>query len=54
MIFLNIDKAFHLREKADYEDFYIIAIDDVKRQIENAESVIAIIESYVKTRWLND
>ena len=46
-----IDSSFRLREKADYEDFYIVAIADAKRQIENAESVIAIVENYVQTRW---
>ena len=46
-----IDSAFRLREKADYEDFYVIAIEDAQHQIENAEAVILTVESYVKTRW---
>ena len=46
-----IDSAFRLREKADYEDFYIVVIEDAKRQIENAESVITIVEDYVRTGW---
>lgn len=46
-----IDSAYRLREKADYEDFYIVAIEDARKQIEKAETVIAAVEEYVKTRW---
>lgn len=46
-----IDSAFRLREKADYEDFYVVAIEDARRQIEKAETVIAAVEAYAKTRW---
>lgn len=46
-----IDSAFRLREKADYEDFYIVAIEDARRQIEKAETVIAAVEAYAQTRW---
>ncbi len=46
-----IDSAFRLREKADYEDFYVVAIEDARKQIEKAETVIAMVEEYVKSRW---
>ena len=46
-----IDSAYRLREKADYEDFYIVAIEDARKQIEKAETVIMVIEKYVKARW---
>lgn len=46
-----IDSAFRLREKADYEDFYIVAIEEARRQIEKAETVIAAVEAYAQTRW---
>lgn len=46
-----IDSAFRLREKADYEDFYVVAIEDARRQIEKAETVIAAVEAYAQTRW---
>lgn len=48
-----VDSAFRLREKADYEDFYIVAIEDAAKQIKSAETVIAIVEEYVKSRWEN-
>lgn len=46
-----IDSAYRLREKADYEDFYIVAIEDARKQIEKAETVIAAVEGYARTRW---
>ena len=46
-----VDSAFRLREKADYDDFYVVAMEDAKRQIEHAEAVIAAVEAYVWTRW---
>ena len=46
-----IDSAFRLREKADYEDFYVVAIEDAGKQIEKAETVIAMVEEYVQGRW---
>ena len=46
-----IDSAYRLREKADYEDFYIVAIEDARKQIEKAEAVIAAVEKYAQTRW---
>lgn len=46
-----IDTAFRLREKADYEDFYVVAVEDAERQIEKAEQIIELVEAYVRTRW---
>ena len=46
-----IDSAYRLREKADYEDFYIVAVEDAKKQIEKAETVLALVEAYVQGRW---
>ncbi len=46
-----VDSAYRLREKADYEDFYIVAAEDARKQIEKAEAVIAEIEKHVRTRW---
>ena len=46
-----IDSAFRLREKADYEDFYVVAIEDARQQIEKAEELIGIAETYLSTKW---
>jgi len=49
-----IDSAYRLREKADYEDFYIVSVDEAQKQIEKAETVIATVEAYAWTRWENE
>lgn len=47
----KIDKAFRLREKADYQDFFVISKVQVEEQIQKAEQVIGMIEPYLKMRW---
>ena len=46
-----VDSAFRLREKADYEDFYIVAVEDAAKQIEKAQAIITMVEQYVTGRW---
>ena len=46
-----IDSAYRLRERADYQDFYIVSIEQAKEQIEKAEKIIGIIRKYLKQRW---
>lgn len=46
-----IDTAFRLREKADYDDFYIVAGYEAEEQITKAETIIQSVEDYIKTRW---
>ena len=47
----RIDSAFRLREKADYEDFYVVANEDAKLQIEKAEEIISIVDTYLSAKW---
>lgn len=49
-----IDSAFRLREKADYTDFFIVAKEDAEAQIDTAEKIISMIESYLEDRWLRE
>jgi uncharacterized protein (UPF0332 family) len=42
-----ITVLFRMREKSDYDDFYIIAKKDVEVQVENAGYFLAQIESYL-------
>ena len=46
-----ISSAFRLREKADYQDFYIVTAQEAEGQIEVAEQVIVNIEAYLSDRW---
>ena len=45
-----IDSNYRLREKADYDDFYLAAREDAQCQLERAEQVVQIIESYLTER----
>ena len=45
-----IASAFDIRTKSDYQDFYIVAKDDAREQLLNAERFIKMIETYID-RW---
>lgn len=45
-----VKSAFSLRTESDYEDFYVIAKEDVVRQVEEAERFYQTLEEYVKLR----
>ncbi len=47
----TLDSAFRLREKADYEDFFVVSSDDAQQQINKAEIIIHTVEQYISTRW---
>ena len=46
-----IDSAFRLREKADYQDFFVVSVEEAQKQIDKAEKVLSIVEEYVKGKW---
>jgi len=46
-----ISTAFKLREKSDYQDFYIVSQEEAALQINKAEEVIAAIEQYLNNKW---
>ena len=46
-----LDKAYRLRENADYKDFEIISKDMAKEQIERAETIMAMIKPYLNEKW---
>lgn len=46
-----IDSAFRLREKADYQDFFVVSVEEAQDQIDKAEKVLSIVETYVKSKW---
>lgn len=47
-----IKSAFSLRTESDYEDFFVIEKEDVKRQVEEAEFFFHTIEAYIKEQIL--
>ena len=42
-----IKSAFDIRNETDYEDFYVVPKEDVKRQVEEAEIFVATVEEYI-------
>ena len=46
-----LDTSFRLREKADYDDFFIVSKDTAIEQLEKAEVVLNTVEKYLVTRW---
>lgn len=46
-----LDTAFRLREKADYDDFFIISIDAAKEQLLKAEEVICMVQPFLEEKW---
>lgn len=46
-----IDISFRLREKADYEDFYIVTEEEARLQLENSKTIVSIVKSYLISRW---
>ena len=46
-----IDTTFRLREKADYQDFFVVSKGQAQEQILKAKRVIEIIKPYLEKRW---
>ena len=46
-----LDTSFRLREKADYDDFFIVSKDTALEQLDKAENVISLVEEYLEKRW---
>jgi uncharacterized protein (UPF0332 family) len=46
-----MDTAFRLREKADYDDFFIVSNEVAKEQLSKADEVIAMVQPYLQDRW---
>ncbi|HIT64433.1 MAG TPA: HEPN domain-containing protein [Candidatus Ventrimonas merdavium] len=46
-----IDTCYRLREKADYQDFFLVSREMAQEQIEKAEKIIQMIEPYLKEQW---
>ncbi len=49
----RIDSAFRLREKADYDDFFLVEKADAALQLEKAVSVVQAVEQFLIHRTEN-
>lgn len=46
-----LDTSFRLREKADYDDFFIISLDTAQEQLLKAETVMNEVGTYLIKKW---
>lgn len=44
----KIGRAQEVRHASDYDDFYIVSVEDAKEQIKTAEEVVNMVEEYLK------
>ncbi len=50
-IYKIITSAYRIREKSDYDDFYIASNEDAKVQIVNAEKFLIEVEKFLKDHY---
>ncbi|HJC48254.1 MAG TPA: HEPN domain-containing protein [Candidatus Lachnoclostridium pullistercoris] len=43
----KISRAQEVRHASDYDDFYIVSIEDAKEQLETAKEVVELVEKYL-------
>lgn len=44
----KISRAQEVRHASDYDDFYIVSIEDAKEQLETAREVVDMVEKYLE------
>jgi uncharacterized protein (UPF0332 family) len=44
-----IENSFTVRNKSDYQDFYIVSKDEVSAQVKNAQTFLEAVEAYLQT-----
>ena len=44
----KISRAQEVRHASDYDDFYIVSIEDAREQLDTAKEVVALVEQYLK------
>ncbi len=46
-----LDRAYRLREQADYNDFEIISREMAEEQLDRAEKIMEIVKPYLEEKW---
>ena len=44
----TIKESSYLREKSDYDDFYIVSKDESEKQLEKAKAFVNAVQEYMK------
>lgn len=45
----KISRAQEIRHASDYDDFYIVSVEDAREQLETAREVVNMVEKYLQT-----
>lgn len=45
----KISRAQEVRHASDYDDFYMVSVDDTKEQLETAREVVDMVEKYLES-----
>lgn len=45
----RISRAQEIRHASDYDDFYIVSVEDAKEQLQTARDVVSMVEEYLKS-----
>lgn len=44
----RISRAQEVRHASDYDDFYVVSVEDAEEQMKTAEDVVVMVEKYLK------
>lgn len=44
----KISRAQEVRHASDYDDFYVVSVEDAKEQLETAREVVEMVEKYLE------
>ncbi|WP_158661523.1 HEPN domain-containing protein [Blautia marasmi] len=45
----KISRAQEVRHASDYDDFYIVSIEEAREQLETAREVVDMVEKYLRS-----
>lgn len=45
----KISRAQEVRHASDYDDFFIVSVDDAKEQLETAHEIVKLVENYLSS-----
>lgn len=48
----KISRVQEVRHASDYDDFYIVSVDDAKEQVETAKEVVEMVDKYLQKKLL--
>ena len=50
----KISRVQEVRHASDYDDFYIVSVDDAKEQVETAKEVVEMVDKYLQKKTARD